>query len=125
LDDKVRQAKTAVTRSVTGVIEASSCHDRRQNLPMTLSAPLMNSAIAGAERLAARALYSWQRRLLTEHLVRDYIPDAVDVPTGLGKTTVIALWLGAIAQGMRTFCTWRKHSKDSDLCALVASVYWS
>ncbi|OFW10233.1 MAG: type I-U CRISPR-associated helicase/endonuclease Cas3 [Acidobacteria bacterium RIFCSPLOWO2_02_FULL_67_36] len=44
-------------------------------------------------------MYSWQRRLLTQHLLRGDIPDAVDIPTGLGKTTVMALWLAAFAGG--------------------------
>lgn len=57
------------------------------------------SSLAAAECLAGRELYSWQRRLLLEHLLSGDSPEALDVPTGLGKTTVIALWLAALAQG--------------------------
>jgi len=55
--------------------------------------------LAAAEHLAGRELYFWQRRLLFEHLLSGKLPDAIDIPTGLGKTTVMALWLAALAQG--------------------------
>lgn len=42
---------------------------------------------------------AWQLRLFEEHFARGTLPEAVDVPTGLGKTTVMALWLIARAQG--------------------------
>lgn len=40
----------------------------------------------------------WQSRLF-EYFERGELPQAVDVPTGLGKTAVMALWLIARAQG--------------------------
>ncbi len=40
---------------------------------------------------------SWQRRLYAERFLEGDIPSAVDVPTGLGKTSVMALWLIARA----------------------------
>jgi CRISPR-associated endonuclease/helicase Cas3 len=49
--------------------------------------------------LTGFAPLSWQKRLYREHLARGGIPGAVDVPTGLGKTSVIALWLIARAHG--------------------------
>ncbi len=52
-----------------------------------------------AERLSGRVLYSWQRRLLTEHFMAGDVPPALDVPTGLGKTLVMTLWLSALASG--------------------------
>lgn len=55
--------------------------------------------LATAERLTSRSLFHWQSRLLIDHLSKGDIPDAVDVPTGLGKTTVIVLWLAALAHG--------------------------
>jgi CRISPR-associated endonuclease/helicase Cas3 len=55
--------------------------------------------LVAAEHLAGRELYSWQRRLLLEHLLSGESPDAIDIPTGLGKTTVMVLWLAALAQG--------------------------
>ena len=42
--------------------------------------------------------FRWQRRLYAL-LVAGQPPAAVDVPTGLGKTSVMALWLIALAQG--------------------------
>ena len=46
---------------------------------------------------------SWQRRLFEEHFAasgdpaRDTLPHALDIPTGLGKTSVMAIWLLARA----------------------------
>jgi CRISPR-associated endonuclease/helicase Cas3 len=51
--------------------------------------------------LTGRQPFHWQRRLLEEWLLVGKIPDAVDVPTGLGKTMVMALWLIARACGAR------------------------
>ena len=42
--------------------------------------------------------FRWQARLL-RRLVSANPPKAVDVPTGLGKTSVMALWLIAVAEG--------------------------
>lgn len=42
----------------------------------------------------------WQSRLFGEHFMRGVLPRAVDVPTGLGKTAVMALWLIARGQGV-------------------------
>lgn len=44
--------------------------------------------------------FRWQKRLL-KRLVDEDIPQAVDVPTGLGKTSVMALWLIALAEGAK------------------------
>ncbi len=41
--------------------------------------------------------FPWQR-VLFERLLDGRIPDAVDIPTGLGKTSVMAIWLLARAQ---------------------------
>jgi CRISPR-associated endonuclease/helicase Cas3 len=40
----------------------------------------------------------WQRRLYRE-FIKNHIPPAVDLPTGLGKTSVMAIWLIARAHG--------------------------
>lgn len=40
--------------------------------------------------------FAWQERLF-QHLCRGEIPSALDLPTGLGKTSVIAIWLLARA----------------------------
>ena len=42
--------------------------------------------------------FRWQLRLICRLLSAD-LPKAVDVPTGLGKTAVMALWLIALAEG--------------------------
>ena len=42
--------------------------------------------------------YRWQRRLF-QAFIEGKIPDAVDVPTGLGKTSVMAIWLVSRALG--------------------------
>ena len=44
--------------------------------------------------------FRWQTRLLQRLLDAD-LPRIVDVPTGLGKTSVMALWLIALAEGAR------------------------
>ena len=41
--------------------------------------------------------FRWQKRLLKRFIHED-IPQIVDVPTGLGKTSVMALWLIALAE---------------------------
>lgn len=38
----------------------------------------------------------WQLRLFFEYFGRSQIPGAIDIPTGLGKTAVTALWLIAV-----------------------------
>ena len=43
--------------------------------------------------------FPWQRRLFGEHFLRGTLPPAVDIPTGLGKTAVMAVWLLARAAG--------------------------
>lgn len=48
------------------------------------------------EALTGHAPMRWQRRLL-QCMREGHIPDAVDLPTGLGKTSVMALWLIARA----------------------------
>src|SRR5690606_13991777 len=42
--------------------------------------------------------FPWQERLLRS-LIKGTLPSAVDLPTGLGKTSVIAIWLLAHAAG--------------------------
>ena len=43
--------------------------------------------------------FPWQRRLFDCWLSQGELPAAVDIPTGLGKTAVMALWLLARAGG--------------------------
>src|ERR1700679_3462958 len=42
----------------------------------------------------------WQQRLYDEHFAKGVLPSAVSVPTGLGKTAVMAIWLVALAEHM-------------------------
>lgn len=44
--------------------------------------------------------FPWQERLLRK-LVAGELPSALDIPTGLGKTSVIAIWLAARAAGAK------------------------
>ena len=59
--------------------------------------------MAGSFETAFNALagfrpFNWQRRLF-RCLVEGHIPSALDLPTGLGKTSVMAIWLIARAYG--------------------------
>jgi CRISPR-associated endonuclease/helicase Cas3 len=51
------------------------------------------------ETLTGHSPNRWQRRLHQDWLARGAVPDALDLPTGLGKTSVMALWLIALANG--------------------------
>lgn len=53
---------------------------------------------AGFKALAGNSPFPWQRALF-QQLVRGDIPPVCDIPTGLGKTLVIAIWLLARAAG--------------------------
>ncbi len=54
------------------------------------------AALTGHERMLP-----WQQELLEEWLLPGRLPQAVDIPTGLGKTSVMALWLLALAAQMK------------------------
>lgn len=43
----------------------------------------------------------WQSRLFEQYFSQGRLPCAIDVPTGLGKTAVIALWLIAVRAGAK------------------------
>ncbi len=43
-------------------------------------------------------MLSWQRRLLCDWFRRGQLPDEIDLPAGLGKTSVMVLWLMALAE---------------------------
>ena len=54
------------------------------------------------KRLTGREPYPWQRRLyrrFAELSEKPCIPDRLDLPTGLGKTSVMAVWLAARING--------------------------
>jgi CRISPR-associated endonuclease/helicase Cas3 len=43
----------------------------------------------------------WQERLFREYLREGSIPTSCSIPTGLGKTSIIAIWLSALCHGGR------------------------
>jgi CRISPR-associated endonuclease/helicase Cas3 len=49
------------------------------------------------ETLTGRRPFPWQEALYHDWLARGVFPDSCDIPTGLGKTLVIAVWLIAYA----------------------------
>ena len=49
------------------------------------------------EKLTGKKPLSWQERLFHEHFAKNGIPRQLDLPTGLGKTMVMAIWLIARA----------------------------
>jgi CRISPR-associated endonuclease/helicase Cas3 len=50
------------------------------------------------EELTGHASFPWQKRLY-EEFVNGRIPPSCNLPTGLGKTSVVAIWLIALAHG--------------------------
>ncbi len=53
------------------------------------------------KQLTGFAPLSWQERLYEDHFHLGRLPGGVDIPTGLGKTSIIALWLIARAFGTK------------------------
>ena len=51
------------------------------------------------EALTRHPPFPWQRRLYEEYFSCGALPASVDIPTGLGKTAVMAVWLLARAAG--------------------------
>lgn len=51
-----------------------------------------NSFEARFECLTGNAPFCWQRRLFNDYFAKGAIPSALDIPTGLGKTSVMVLW---------------------------------
>lgn len=47
---------------------------------------------AAFESLTGHAPMAWQKRLFIDHFAQARLPDALDIPTGLGKTSVMILW---------------------------------
>ena len=44
--------------------------------------------------------FEWQRRLFEGHFIKGDLPSALDLPTGLGKTSVMAIWYLARRAGV-------------------------
>ncbi|HXK61540.1 MAG TPA: type I-U CRISPR-associated helicase/endonuclease Cas3, partial [Acidobacteriota bacterium] len=53
------------------------------------------------EKLTGHYPFPWQERLYHDWFARGAVPRSCDLPTGLGKTSVIAVWLIALANGAR------------------------
>lgn len=53
------------------------------------------------EALTGHGPFPWQQRLYHEFFAKGKIPPLCDIPTGLGKTAVIAIWLIALANGLK------------------------
>jgi CRISPR-associated endonuclease/helicase Cas3 len=51
--------------------------------------------------LTGFAPFCWQKRLFHQHFMTGKPPSALDLPTGLGKTSVMAIWLIARAHGAK------------------------
>jgi hypothetical protein len=69
---------------------------------MTATQDTTNAWLRAALGLSEPATpFPWQTRLLAE-LVDGAIPSALDLPTGLGKTSVIAIWAVARAAAAAT-----------------------
>ena len=61
-----------------------------------VSPPPFNSGFA---KLTSHPPFRWQTCLFEEWLARGRIPSALDIPTGLGKTSVMVLWYLALKAG--------------------------
>lgn len=49
------------------------------------------------KELTGNAPFGWQKRLFVDYFQNGEVPAALDIPTGLGKTLVMAIWLIALA----------------------------
>ncbi|MGA4645053.1 type I-G CRISPR-associated helicase/endonuclease Cas3g [Limisphaera sp. 4302-co] len=49
------------------------------------------------ESLTGFAPMKWQRRLFEKHFLKADLPSRCDLPTGLGKTSIVVIWLLALA----------------------------
>lgn len=73
------------------------------------------------EALTGYAPLCWQKRLF-DRLANGSVPPVVDLPTGLGKTSVIPIWLIALASiwlGVgheRARCAWHSQTKGAETC---------
>lgn len=53
------------------------------------------------EALTGHSPFPWQERLFDEWFAKGKVPPSCNLPTGLGKTNVIAVWLIALANGAK------------------------
>ncbi len=57
-----------------------------------------NSFVSNFVKLTGYVPFIWQSRLFHDYFLKGNLPSALDIPTGLGKTSVIALWYLALKQ---------------------------
>ncbi len=67
-----------------------------QNITMTKNVS-QSDFTSHFQKLTGNPPLRWQERLFRDHLAKNDIPPVIDVPTGLGKTMVMAIWLIARA----------------------------
>lgn len=64
-----------------------------------MTVPQAKEMLRGALRLQPnQSPFPWQEKLL-ERMIEGEVPETIDIPTGLGKTATIAIWLVARACG--------------------------
>ena len=57
---------------------------------------------SGFERLTGFLPFEWQKRLYHDCFAKGLVPSALDIPTGLGKTSVLPIWYLALKAEDRT-----------------------
>ena len=68
---------------------------------MTQSGVSPPSSDFGFAKLTGYPPFCWQRSLFEDWLARGRIPSSLDIPTGLGKTSVMVLWYLALKAGAK------------------------
>jgi CRISPR-associated endonuclease/helicase Cas3 len=58
---------------------------------------LIDTFDAGFRALTGHEPFRWQRRLFADYFLHSKIPTSLELPTGLGKTSIIVIWLLALA----------------------------
>ena len=91
-------AYTASVHNGRTVISDRPSLSKSVNESRSRATPVFNFCDA-FEALTEHRPFPWQRRLFEGHFSCGMLPSAVDIPTGLGKTAVMAVWLLARAAG--------------------------
>ena len=75
-------------------IHGNSGRERLMHVKGESTAPMhVNEFSRQFQLLTGKAPLRWQERLFHDHFVKNDICSAIDLPTGLGKTMVMAIWL--------------------------------
>jgi len=70
-------------------------------LGQVIAMPEIDYFNAAFEALTGHPPLSWQNRLYRDHFASGDLPSVIDLPTGLGKTMVMAIWLIAWAKNKK------------------------